>query len=409
MKTVCILGLGYIGLPTSVLLANSGFRVFGVDIKKEIVKKINEGQSHFSEPGLDTFLQKAIKSRSLSAHLKPLSADVYIIAVPTPFENEIQVNKIPNPNLDYVMNAAKSIKNVIKPGSLVILESTSPVGTTQKISDIITSGKNSRKEEFYFAYSPERVLPGKILEELENLDRVVGTNDNKSRKKAFEFYKSFCKGKIHSTETKIAELSKLTENAYRDVNIAFANEISLICSKIKINPYELISLANYHPRVNILQPGCGVGGHCIAVDPWFIASQYPENTKLIQAARLVNNLKPKKIVEQILLYEKTFIKNNNLKPILGIMGLTFKADVDDMRESPALKIALELISLKKDVLCCEPNIKSLSEIKLYSLDDILNQANIIIFLVPHKQFKKIELINYNFIDFCGIQPKKENP
>ena len=405
MKKVCVLGLGYIGLPTSVLLAKNGFRVYGVDINENLVKSINKGNSNISEPEIDNLLRSSLENGTFSAHIEPVPADIFIIAVPTPFKSNYEDNGIPKPNIEYVLQAAKNIKKVIREGNLVILESTSPVGTTEKLTNIISFGDNNKIMKYHFAYCPERVLPGKIIKELIDLDRILGTEDIQSQIIAHNFYKSFCKGKIHLTTTKIAELSKLTENSYRDVNIAFANEISLICETLQINVSELISLANCHPRVNILEPGCGVGGHCIAVDPWYIASDFPDNTKLIQAARLVNNLKPKKIVEKIDLFVEKLIEENGSNPIIGIMGLAYKPDIDDLRESPALQIALDLKLKGRKIICNEPNISILKNLQLCSVDEITKKADLLIYLVAHKEYKKIDHSNHKFFDFCGITRK----
>ena len=298
MKKCCIFGLGYIGLPTAAVLANSGFKVIGVEVNSEIISKINKGQIHISEKGLEDLVKKAVNEKKLFANKKPIKSDIFIIAVPTPFYRD-QSSKIKKPNLEYVISAAKSISKVISNNDLVILESTSPVGTTDLIADIISKETGINKDELNIAYCPERVLPGNIIEELIQNDRVVGGLNSRSSLLAKDFYKKFCKGKIITTNSKTAELVKLTENSFRDVNLAFANELSIICDHYGIHPKELISIANHHPRVNILTPGCGVGGHCIAVDPWFLIAQLESKTNLIKKSREVNQFKTLWVVEKI--------------------------------------------------------------------------------------------------------------
>ena len=400
MKSCCVIGLGYIGLPTAIILAKSGFIVNGVDIKEDLVRNLNKGLTHFKEPGLGKNLTEVIKNKKFIADMNPKESDVFIIAVPTPINKN---NKdIPQPNIKYVFEAAKLIGKYIRPGNIVIIESTSPVGTSEKVLDIILEISGLSLKEIYLSYCPERVLPGNILEELVKNNRIIGGINIDSAKKTKQIYQTFCKGKIELTNTKTAELVKVTENAYRDVNLAFANELSLVCNKFGVNVFELIEHTNLHPRVNILNPGCGVGGHCIAVDPWFIVNAAPEITPLIKTSRVVNQNKTNWAISFIA--EKVFEleKQISRKPIVGCFGLTFKADVEDTRESPALKIATELYKKGLDVIACDPNLISLSSIKLSSLEYILEKADIYVILVGHKEFKKLVFKKKIVIDFCGI-------
>jgi len=399
MKKVCVIGLGYIGLPTAALLANRGYDVHGVDIVKDVVDTINRGEIHIVEPDLDTFVKAAVNSGRLKADTKPAEADVFIIAVPTPFYK--QGYDIPTPNIDYVIDATKSIAPYIKEGNIIILESTSPVGTTEKVAEVLKEN-GVDIEKIYIAHCPERVLPGKIMQELVENDRIVGGINKKSTKKAAEFYKTFVTGEVLETDAKTAELCKLTENSFRDVNIAFANELSLICDKFGINVWELRELANRHPRVNILYPGVGVGGHCIAVDPWFIVADAKNEAKLIKTAREVNTYKTEWVIEKIKNEALKFEIENKRKPKIACMGLAFKPDIDDLRESPALYIVKRLISENLDILPVEPNIKEFDEFKIYDYKEAINEADIIVFLVGHKEFKKLKIINKKILDFCGI-------
>ena len=398
---VCVIGLGYIGLPTAALLANRGYEVYGVDIQKHVVDIINKGNIHIVEPDLDTFVQAAVKSGKLKADIKPAEADVFIIAVPTPFYESGY--DVPTPNIDYVISATKSIAPYIKEGAIVILESTSPVGTTEKVEEVLKeSGVNT--EKIYIAHCPERVLPGKIMTELVENDRIVGGLTKEATEKVTEFYKTFVNGEILKTDAKTAELSKLAENSFRDVNIAFANELSIICDKYEIDVWELRELANHHPRVNILYPGVGVGGHCIAVDPWFIVSDNKENAKLIKSAREVNSYKTEWVIEKIKNEALKFELENKRKPKIACMGLAFKPNIDDLRESPALFIAKRLLDEKLDILAVEPNIESFEEFEIYNYKKAIQKADIIVFLVSHKEFKQL-IINNNskkVLDFCGI-------
>ncbi|HDX9659037.1 TPA: UDP-N-acetyl-D-mannosamine dehydrogenase [Bacillus toyonensis] len=394
-KKICVMGLGYIGLPTASLLATKGFQVHGVDVNENAVEMINSGKVHIYEPDLDILVKAAVQSGKLKASLKPEEADIFILAVPTPFQGEHK------PDLTYVESAARTIAPVIKDGDIIILESTSPIGTTEKVAewileerpDLTTSEKmHSDKGRIYIAHCPERVLPGYILKELVENDRIIGGLDKESTKRTVEFYKQFVKGKILDTNARTAEMAKLTENSFRDVNIAFANELSLICDKLDINVWELIRLANRHPRVNILQPGPGVGGHCIAVDPWFIVDAAPKEAQLIHTARRVNDYKPIHVVEKV--KEKADRFKN---PIITCLGLSFKANIDDLRESPAVEIVRELSEQEVGkLLIVEPHVKQLPEllqkesIDLANLSTALLKSDIILILVDHDIFKEID-------------------
>ncbi|OUB96858.1 MULTISPECIES: UDP-N-acetyl-D-mannosamine dehydrogenase [Bacillus cereus group] len=394
-KKICVMGLGYIGLPTASLLATKGFQVHGVDVNKNAVEMINSGKVHIYEPDLDILVKAAVQSGKLKASLQPEEADIFILAVPTPFKDGHK------PDLAYVEAAAKTIAPVIKNGDIIILESTSPIGTTEKVaewileerSDLTTSEEmHSNKGRVYVAHCPERVLPGHILKELVENDRIIGGLDKESTKRTVEFYKQFVKGQILDTNARTAEMAKLTENSFRDVNIAFANELSLICDKLNINVWELIRLANRHPRVNILQPGPGVGGHCIAVDPWFIVDAAPEEAKLIHTARNVNDYKPMYVVEKIKEKAERF-----KKPVITCLGLSFKANIDDLRESPAVEIVKQLVQQKiGDICVVEPHVNELpkalknNEIQMVSLEQGVHEGDIIVILVDHSVFGDID-------------------
>ncbi len=395
-KIICVIGLGYIGLPTASLLGTKGFQVHGVDVSEHVVNTINKGQIHIVEPDLDIMVRSAVNAGNLKAGLEPIEADIFIIAVPTPFKGDHE------PDLSYVESATKMISPFVKPGNLVILESTSPVGTTDEVvAKILSDDGHDIDKEVYVAHCPERVLPGRILIELVENDRIVGGVNPLATQKAVEFYETFVRGEVLSTDSRTAEMAKLTENSSRDVGIAFANELSLICDEEGINVWELISLANRHPRVNILTPGPGVGGHCIAVDPWFIVSRSPKYAKLIKTARLVNDAKPEWVVEKVKSRAEKF-----KHPVIGCLGLAFKADVDDLRESPAVDIVRKLI--KDDVgeiLISEPNLKKHNEFDLIACEELIQRADIILLLVDHKEFKGIKTLELNekvLIDTRGI-------
>lgn len=392
-KKVCVIGLGYIGLPTAALLANRGYEVHGVDIVQSTVDTINRGEIHIIEPELDTFVRSAVNSGKLKASLVPDNADVFIIAVPTPFHDGYV------PNIDYVVSATKAISSYIKDENIVILESTSPVGTTELVERTLKEG-NVNTNKLYIAHCPERVLPGHIMRELVENDRIVGGLTRESTLKAVDFYKTFVSGEVLSTDAKTAEMAKLTENSFRDTNIAFANELSMLCDKFDINVWELISLANRHPRVNILQPGAGVGGHCIAVDPWFIVHAGGETAKMIKTAREVNTYKTEWAIEKIKNTAFKFESQNGRKAKIACMGLAFKPDIDDLRESPALYIARRLKAEGLEIFAVEPNIKSHKEFEIVNYKEAIKKADIVTFLVAHKEFRNLD-IKTN-LDFCGI-------
>jgi UDP-N-acetyl-D-mannosaminuronic acid dehydrogenase len=390
---VCIIGLGYIGLPTAALLANNGHKVIGVDINNQVVNTINQGEIHIVEPDLDAFVKSAVSSNMLRASLLPEASDVFIIAVPTPFKEGHK------PDLKYVEAAVKSIVPIVKPGNMVILESTSPVGTTKKVCDILSMAGIST-DDLYVAYCPERVLPGKIMRELIENDRVVGGINEMSTAMVKKFYQTFVTGTVLETNASTAEMCKLVENAYRDVNIAFANELSLICHSADVDVRELIDLANHHPRVNILNPGVGVGGHCIAVDPWFLVADYPSHSNLIRTAREVNDNKTLWVIEQIADSITQFEVVHGVIPKVVLLGLSFKPDIDDLRESPALFVARQIAAKFTKVFCVEPNVASIDGLELISLSEAKESADLCFQLVNHKEFQGLkEVCNKKFRSF----------
>ena len=394
-KKVCVVGLGYIGLPTAALLANRGYQIHGVDVVQSTVDTINAGNIHIVEPDLDTFVRAAVNSGNLKASLKPAESDVFIIAVPTPFHDGYV------PNVDYIVSATKAIAPFVKEGNIVILESTSPVGTTDLVEDTLKEeGVDTSK--LYIAHCPERVLPGHIMRELVENDRIVGGTTKEATEKTVEFYKTFVSGEVLLTDAKTAEMAKLTENSFRDTNIAFANELSILCDKFEIDVWELISLTNRHPRVNVLRPGAGVGGHCIAVDPWFIVHAGGDDAKIIRSSREINTYKTEWSIEKIKNAALSFENNNGRKAKVACMGLAFKPDIDDLREAPALYIARTLKAQDFNVLAVEPNINSHDEFEIYDYETAINEADIVVFLVGHKEFSGIRIFGKEVIDFCGI-------
>ncbi|MDA7490969.1 UDP-N-acetyl-D-mannosamine dehydrogenase [Synechococcus sp. AH-707-M23] len=403
MTTCCIFGLGYIGLPTAAVLARAGHRVVGVDVNAQVAATVNKGQIHIVEPDLDQAVADAVASGSLRAQLTPEPADVFLIAVPTPFRSG--TDGIPQPNIDYVLAAARAVAPVLRPGNLVLLESTSPVGTTEQVAQVIVELSGLKTDQLHIAYCPERVLPGRILKELVSNDRVIGGLTPLSAEAGKSFYATFCQGELLTTTARTAELVKLTENSFRDVNIAFANELSLVCDRLGINVRELTRLANHHPRVNVLQPGCGVGGHCIAVDPWFIAAEAPDCTPLIQTARRVNDGKSRWVIEQVQARAAALEDQLGRPARIGCLGLAFKPDVDDLRESPALHITTELLVSGVEVLACEPNLHDHPTIKLHTLEQVLDDADLLVFLVAHTPFRNLDLTDHSAFDLCGVTDK----
>ena len=399
----CFMGLGYIGLPTAIISSQHGINVCGVDINPKVVEKTNRGELHIVEPGLQDLLKKAVDSKSLVASTTPFESDVYLIVVPTPFKAKHE------PDISYVESATKTVIPFLKEGDLFIIESTSPVGTTEKMAELIFAERPELKGRIHIAYCPERVLPGNVIFELVNNDRVIGGIDDASADAAAEFYGKFVTGQLHKTNCRTAEMCKLVENSSRDVQIAFANELSMICEKAGINVWELISLANKHPRVNILQPGCGVGGHCIAVDPYFISSAFPNEAKIIAQARSINNYKSEWCVEKAKNAILSFQLKNCKKPQVALMGLAFKPNIDDLRESPAMKIAKRLFAEMPDVKfnIVEPNISSHPDFDIVDFQTAFEQSDIVVYLTAHKQFFMLpqEANDKLILDFCGVIKK----
>lgn len=391
---ICVLGLGYIGLPTSSIFATRGKKVLGVDVVPLVVETINAGRIHIEEPDLDVLVRAAVQSGNLSAAVKPAPADTFIIAVPTPFKAVAGNPRAPD--LAYVEAATRSIAPVIENGNLVILESTSPVGTTELMRDWLSdefrkSGRAVSLDTILFAHCPERILPGQMLRELVANDRIAGGITPEAAEKARDLYRCFCTGEIVLTDARTAEMAKLTENSFRDVNIAFANELSIICERLNINVWELISLANRHPRVKILQPGPGVGGHCIAVDPWFIVAAAPKESRLIRTAREVNDHKPHHVIAKVKAHAERF-----KAPVIACLGLAFKPDIDDMRESPAVEI-VEMLAHDKvgEIIAVEPHVRELpkslkDKVTLCSVQDAIARADIVVLLVNHRSFVSVD-------------------
>jgi len=396
-ENAVMLGLGYIGLPTAALMAKSGVKVLGVDINKEVVETVNKGEIHIVEPELGGLVKYVIDNQLLKASTSVTESDVFLIAVPTPFRENHQ------PDISYVEAATRMIIPFLREGNLFIIESTSPIYTTEKMADLIYSERPELKDKISIAYCPERVLPGNVIYELENNDRVIGGINPESTKAACAFYRKFVKSELHETNARTAEMCKLVENSSRDVSIAFANELSLICDKANINVWELIQLANKHPRVNILQPGTGVGGHCIAVDPWFIASDFPEEARIIRTAREINNYKTLWVIEKIKTSIFKFQKENMRQPNVALMGLAFKPNIDDLRESPAKTVADSLLKFgEAEYLLVEPNINKYNGTGLTNYMDAYEKADIIVYLVAHKEFFGLEP-KTGELDFCGIR------
>ena len=397
---VVMIGLGYIGLPTAALIAGGGTQVHGVDINQQVVDTINAGKVHIVEPALDEAVATAVKDGFLKADTIPVAANTYLIVVPTPFKDKNE------PDTSFVEAATKAILPLLKEGDLYIIESTSPIGTTEKMMNLIYSERSELKDKLFIAYCPERVLPGNVMHELVHNDRVIGGVDNASTEKAIAFYSKHVKGVLHPTNARTAELCKLVENSSRDVQIAFANELSLICDKADINVWELIALANKHPRVNILQPGCGVGGHCIAVDPYFIVSDYPMESKIIGTAREVNNYKSFWCAEKIQTEKLKFELEHGRKPKVALMGLAFKPNIDDLRESPAKYIAQKVMQNDHNgaYFIVEPNIEEHNLFKLTDVKTAVEKSDIVVFLVAHNEFKGLQLDEEQVVlDFCGIK------
>ena len=395
----CFMGLGYIGLPTAIIAAKHGIEIIGVDINPPVVEMTNAGRLHIVEPGIEEMLQEVISMGMLKASTTPEVSDAYFIVVPTPFK----ANHVPD--ITYVESATRMVLPYLKEGDLFVIESTSPVGTTEQMASLIFAERPELKGKISIAYCPERVLPGNVIYELVNNDRVIGGIDEASTRKAQDFYRHFVKGELHATNSKTAEMCKLTENSCRDSQIAFANELSIICDKAGINVWELIELANKHPRVNILQPGCGVGGHCIAVDPYFISSAFPAEARMISLARDVNNYKADWCAEKIQNAMLRFEIEKKRTPVVAMMGLAFKPDIDDLRESPAKYIVTKVMQSysNTNILVVEPNIKEHRVFKLTDYQQAYEQADIVVFLTGHTPFKQLPWSDEKIIlDFCGI-------
>ena len=395
----CFMGLGYIGLPTAIIAAKHGIKIHGVDINPKVVEKTNAGQLHIIEPGMQELLEEVVKSGQLHADTKPVESDAYFMVVPTPFKGDHQ------PDTSYVEAATRAVLPLLKEGDLYVIESTSPVGTTEAMAEIIFAERPELKGKIYIAYCPERVLPGNVIYELVHNDRVIGGLNPESTQKAIEFYSQFVKGELHKTNCRTAEMCKLTENSSRDVQIAFANELSFICDKAGINVWELITLANKHPRVNILWPGCGVGGHCIAVDPYFITAEFPMESRMIGQARQINNYKAFWCAEKVQNEMLKFELNNGRKPVVAMMGLAFKPDIDDLRESPAKQIVAKVMQScnNASILIVEPNVEEHNVYKLTPYQEAFDKADIVVYLVGHTPFKSLPKDTDKIVlDFCGV-------
>lgn len=421
-NTISVIGLGYIGLPTAAMFASRKKKVIGVDVNQLAVNTINRGEIHIVEPDLDMIVHAAVTEGYLKATLTPEPADAFLIAVPTPFKNSNENqgdSSIPEPDLTYIQKASEAIAPVLKKGDLVILESTSPVGATEQMAEWLAAARPdltfpqnaSEQADINIAHCPERVLPGHVVRELVENDRVIGGMTAKCSARAVELYKTFVQGECVITNARTAEMAKLTENSCRDVQIAFANELSIICDKLNIDVWELISLANRHPRINILQPGPGVGGHCIAVDPWFIVSKTPDEAQIIHTARKVNDAKPQWVINKVKLAIADFLQANPTKTAkdvtIACYGLAFKPDIDDLRESPALNITKQIAELHSGaVITVEPNIHALpnniAKLELATFSVAKEKADIHLLLVDHKEFKVQKMKNNYLIDTKGI-------
>ncbi|MBQ9725107.1 MAG: UDP-N-acetyl-D-mannosamine dehydrogenase [Neisseriaceae bacterium] len=413
---ICVIGLGYIGLPTATVFAQHGVNVLGVDVNKHAIETINQGKIYIIEPDLEQAVAQTVAQGTLKAAMTPETAEAFLVCVPTPFKGEHE------PDLSYIQAACQSIAPVLQKGNLVVLESTSPVETTEQMAkwlaeyrpDLSFPQQKGEDSDIRVAHCPERVLPGQVMRELIENDRIIGGLTNKCSQAAADLYRTFVKGECVITNARTAEMSKLTENSFRDVNIAFANELSIICDKLSIDVWELIALANRHPRVNILQPGCGVGGHCIAVDPWFIVHKTPELAKIIHTARLVNDHKPQWVINKVneAIIEASKKSGKSVADIkIACLGLAFKADIDDLRESPALKITVQLADkYPNQVWAVEPNVNTLPQklidknLELVALDIALQQADVLVLLVEHKEFKAVNIANSSaiIVDTKGI-------
>lgn len=393
------MGLGYIGLPTAIIAAKHGIEIIGVDINPKVVEMTNAGKLHIIEPGMEDMLKDVVAAGMFKASTTPEIADAYFMVVPTPFKGNHE------PDISYVEAATRTVLPLLKEGDLYVIESTSPVGTTDKMKELIFSERPELEGKIYIAYCPERVLPGNVIYELVHNDRVIGGINEESTNKAIEFYSQFVTGVLHRTNSKTAEMCKLTENSSRDVQIAFANELSLICDKAGINVWELINLANKHPRVNILQPGCGVGGHCIAVDPYFITADFPMESQIIGKAREINNYKSFWCAEKVQNEMLKFELKHHKKPVVAMMGLAFKPNIDDLRESPAKYITTKVMQScnNAEILIVEPNVESHNVFKLTHYQEAYDKADIVVLLTAHEQFKTLEWCeNKVILDFCGI-------
>ena len=399
MKKVVFIGLGYIGLPSAAVAASHGYEVVGVDVNETVVNTINRGEIHIAEPYLSEMVKDVVSKGTLKAVTVPEQADAFFVVVPTPFRDNHM------PDITYVENATRSVIPYLREGNLFVIESTSPVCTTERMAEIIYKERPELKDKIHIAYCPERVLPGNTLYELVQNDRVIGGIDKTSTEKAIEFYSKFVKGQLHPTNSRTAELCKLTENSSRDVQIAFANELSMVCHEVGVNVWHLIELANKHPRVNILQPGCGVGGHCIAVDPWFIVSDHPEQAKIIRQARQTNDYKADWCIEKVIESCKDFVDKNNRKPIIACMGLAFKPNIDDLRESPAKYITSQIVKAEiGKVLVVEPNIFTHPDYSLSEYAEAYEKADIGVWLVRHNPFLDIPVNSDKIeLDFCGVR------